>query len=91
MTFANLLETAYVHLLIDGRVSDDVRCDVTTDHSASSYGVPVLVVREDWESIGLRAGQALGAADVHSVRYYGRYRDAIVAAGYPVAQDQDTE
>jgi hypothetical protein len=86
-TFGKLIETAYVHLLVDGRVSDDVRCDVTTAHSASSYGVPVLVVREDWESVGLRAGQTLGPADIHSVRYYGRHRDAIVAAGYPIAKD----
>ena len=92
MTFIETLrETAYVHLMIDGRVSDEVRCDVTTEHAASIYGVPVLVVRESWDAVGLTAGQALGSADIHSVRYYGKHRDALVAAGYPFATDPDGE
>ena len=88
MTFIETLrETAYVHLMIDGCVSDEVHCDVTTEHAASSYAIPVLVVRENWDAVGLIAGQALGPADIHSVRYYGQHRDALIAAGYQLAAD----
>ena len=52
-TFGDKLrETAYVHLMIDGCVSDEVHCDVTTTHPSSSYGIPVLVVRRDWADVG---------------------------------------
>jgi len=87
-TFGDKLrETAFVRVIVDGCVSDPFECDVTTTHPSSSYGIPVLVVRRDWADVGLTAGQALGPADIHSVRYYGQHRDALIAAGYQLAAD----